>query len=354
MARPRTLVPRLCTDKTGRCFCKVRGKFVSLGRADDPQVHQRYAALLTSLNSSPVSTPTAASTAPTGITVSELMLKFALEVMPKYRRSDGQPSAEQDCFRSVIKIVRRLFGETPAVDFGPLRLRLCRSEMVKAGWSRKFVNKQTGRLRLMFRWAVSWELIPQVVADALKSVAPLDPGETEARETKPRRSIPAADLKAVRDVLLERHRDALDLLLLCGARPGELLSLTTAMIDRSGEVWRVDLEKHKTAHHEKSRTLYFNRTAQAILQKYLKADPDERLFPFTRGTFSQVISYACERAEVTPFVPHQLRHTVATQVVDQLGLEFAQQLLGHSNAAMTQHYSKSAEQAAMTAVQKLG
>src|SRR5581483_10207218 len=75
--------------------------------------------------------------------------------------------------------------------------------------------------------------------------------------------------------LKPRHRDAFDLLLLTGARPGELIGLTTGAIDRTGEVWRADLAQHKTRHRGKSRTLYFNATAQLILRKYLK--PTRRL-----------------------------------------------------------------------------
>ncbi|WLD11390.1 hypothetical protein [Planctellipticum variicoloris] len=53
-------------------------------------------------------------------------------MLPKYKTADGQPSAEQACFKGVVKILRRLFGETPAAEFGPVKLRLVRSEMVAA------------------------------------------------------------------------------------------------------------------------------------------------------------------------------------------------------------------------------
>jgi integrase len=57
---------------------------------------------------------------------------------------------------------------------------------------------------------------------------------------------------------------------------------------------------------------------------------------------------------VTPFVPHQLRHCVATRLVDEVGVEAAQRLLGHSQVAMTLHYSKAAEKQAIEAVKRLG
>lgn len=147
--------------------------------------------------------------------------------------------------------------------------------------------------------------------------------------------------------------------------------------DRSGEIWRVSLAKHKTAHKEKSRSLFFNASAQLILRKYLQADPDARLFPGVRGDrFSAAMQKACEEAFNMPtklwsrrrhrleekakewhrensFTPHWLRHTVATKVVNEMGTEAAQRLLGHSGAAMTRHYAKAAKKAAIDAVKRL-
>ena len=51
---------------------------------------------------------------------------------------------------------------------------------------------------------------------------------------------------------------------------------------------------------------------------------------------------------------HQLRHTVATRLADEMGTEAAQRLLGHAGAAMTEHYSRAAERLAIDAVKRLG
>ncbi len=83
-------------------------------------------------------------------------------------------------------------------------------------------------------------------------------------------------------VLSELHRDVLDLMGLTGCRSGELLSLTTGDLNRSGDPWRADLKEHKTRHFGKDRVLFFNTVAQSILMKYLKADPSAKLFPIRR------------------------------------------------------------------------
>lgn len=51
MSRPRKSIPKLCiSPTTGRAFCKVHGRFVSLGQGDTPQSRQRYAETLAAMN----------------------------------------------------------------------------------------------------------------------------------------------------------------------------------------------------------------------------------------------------------------------------------------------------------------
>jgi integrase len=376
MPRPKSIVPAYRLHKaTGQAVVYLDRREHYLGPYGSPESRKAYAAILDRLtDGSPppesgcsafVRSPTDKPPAP--ITVAELFLRFVTEEIPRY--SD----AEQHCFQIAIRIVRRMFGETPVADFGPLRLRAARKLMIagesstdlpanpdgspakaRKPWSRSFTNKQVKRLRLIFRWGVSWQLVPQAVCDALKAVPALAAGESDALERPPRRAVPEADIEAVRVVLNERHRDIVDLLLLTGARPGEILDLTAGAIDKSGDVWRADLSQHKTRHMGKSRTLFFNATAQFILQKYLGADPAARLFPLRRDVFGHAVKAACLKAGVTPWVPHALRHTVATRLADDVGTEAAQRLLGHATRAMTEHYSRSAERVAVEAAKRLG
>lgn len=346
-------VPKYGLHKgSGQAVTYVNRKPVYLGPFDSPESRRRYGELLAGLESSrPVS---AASAEAAPLTINMLCLKFVTEVLPKYKTADGAPNAEQACFKGVVKILRRLFGETAASDFGPVKLRLVRSEMVATGWARKHINKQVSRLRAIFKFAVSWALVPATMIEGLRAVPALEPGETEARETKPKYAVPAEVLKTVRAELLPRHQDVFDLLLLTGARPGELMGLKMGDVNRTVSPWRADLQTHKTAHRGKSRTLYFNATAQSILLKYLKADPGAKLLPIARKTFSEVLGRACDRAEVERFTAHTLRHCVATKITNELGLETAQRLLGHSSAAMTAHYAKGAEDRAVQAATALG
>ena len=156
------------------------------------------------------------------------------------------------------------------------------------------------------------------MAASLATIRIIAAGETEAAESTPRRSVSKSDIDAVRVELKPRSRDILDLLGLSGSRPGELLGLRRKDINRTGDIWRADLAKRKTAHKGKQRTLFFNQKAQAILLRIMTDDPEAKLFPIRRDSYGHAFKRACERAGITPFVPHEIRHTTATKLVDEV------------------------------------
>lgn len=222
MARPKSLIPKLCVDKSrNRAFCKVDGKFVTLGPVGSPAAQAAYGKLLQDLAMRGVDAAIAASKqkqpvpippAFSGPTLNDLLLEFVTERLGKYAKP------EKRCFGLAIRIARELYRETPAEQFDVLRLRTVREAMVLKVWSRGFINKQVARLKVILRWAVGWKLFSQTAADALGSVDPLEPGETSAVEHPPRRAVPEEHIAAVRPLLTERYRDIVDLLCLTGAR----------------------------------------------------------------------------------------------------------------------------------------
>ncbi len=253
MPRLTSAIPRLCVHgPTNRACVYLDGRRVYLGRAGSAESRQAYAALLTrlaageSLGAGNVTAAIsdAATKAAESPTINQLLLRYVTEQLPRYVEH------EQRCQKGAIRLLRQFFGETPVGEFGPLRLRTVIQAMIagdphavgadgqpqpRKPWTRGFVNRQVKRIRQIFKWGVGWELCPQSVADALLAVASLKAGDSMARETKPRRAIPESDLRAVRLHLQERHQDVIDLLLLTGARPGELFGLTIGDLDRSGD-----------------------------------------------------------------------------------------------------------------------
>lgn len=356
MARPKNSIPKLCTDSNGRAFTKVCGRFISLGKAGTPDAARRYAEVLTANANGQEIVKASKPTPPKRcLTINELCIQFVTREIPRYS------SGEAYAFKAAIRVLRPLFGDTPVDDFGPVRYRLMRDSMVagdvatdRKPWARPTVNRQAKRIRQIFRWGVSHELVPVEIVHRLDTVRSLAMGETTAHDNPARLAVPREDVDAARLHLKPIHRDVLDLLLLTGARRGEILKLTGAMIQKRPDVWIAELHEHKTARKGKRRILAFNRTAQAILLRHLKADPDSLLFSVRADTFTNAVAAACAAADVPHFCPHQLRHAAGATLVDELGIEIAQAVLGHSDAVMTAHYARSSERKAIEGVQKLG
>jgi integrase len=341
---------------SGQAVAYVKRKPVYLGPHGSPESKTRFAELLEKLATGSQDAPAPPKAAAPTMYLNDLCVRFVAKEFPRLSKS------EKDCFRSAIRVARKLFGETPVSDFGPVRFRVMRDAMVdgdkEAGrqpWTRRTANRQSKRIRQIIRWGVSWELVTADVLARLETVKALAVGETETDDPPPREAAPQADIDAVREKLKPHHRDVFDLLLLTGARPGEILNLTGKLIERRDDgLWTADLSDHKNARKGKRRLLVFCTPAQAILLRYLKPDPEAKLFALRRDNFAAVIRRACRRAKVDPFVPYQLRHSVATQLYDEVGLEAAQAMLGHSDALMTLHYARAAEKAAMRAAESLG
>jgi hypothetical protein len=65
----------------------------------------------------------------------------------------GRLTRETSSLRGALAPLRRLYGRTPAANFGPLALKILRQEFIKLGWCRCYVNEQAARIVRMFRWA---------------------------------------------------------------------------------------------------------------------------------------------------------------------------------------------------------
>jgi hypothetical protein len=57
-----------------------------------------------------------------------------------------QGRTETGSIKLALGMLRPLYGDTRASDFGPLALQAVRTRMVETGWSRGYVNVQIGRL----------------------------------------------------------------------------------------------------------------------------------------------------------------------------------------------------------------
>jgi integrase len=207
----------------------------------------------------------------------------------RYVESYYQPT-EAGTLRVALRMLRRLYGQTPASAFGPKNLRLLREEMVRgdeaanpprAPWSRGYVNHQVKRIRRMFKWAASHEMIPVAVHQHLATVEPLKRGRSNARETDPVLPVPIEMVHAIEPHVSRQVWALVQLQLLTGARGGELLKLRPIDLtidDRTG-VWTYSPKEHKNAYRSKQRVIFLGPKAQAVIEPFLADRPvDAYLF----------------------------------------------------------------------------
>jgi integrase len=257
MARRKQSVPSYLLHKpTGQARVRINGTDVYLGRYDSPESRAEYARVIAELAVCPIpDAPEAARPTRRDVTVNELLLGFWGYAEGHYRRADGTPTNELPQFRQTFRLVRELYGHTPAHEFGPLALKAIRQKMIEAGWNRKLVNQRVGRVRRAFRWAVENELFPPAVLQALKAVAGLQAGRTAAREADPVLPVADADVRTTLPFLGPVVRGMVEVQLLTGMRPGEVRQLRPCDIDTAGEVWVFRLRQFKTRHRGKARAV---------------------------------------------------------------------------------------------------
>jgi integrase len=148
-------------------------------------------------------------------------------------------------------------------------------------------------------------------------------------------------------------------------------------LDRTKKVWIYTPSSHKTEHHDKTRKIPIGPRAQEIVTLWFRADPEAYLFSprrtmevvwagmkrpdrkrkprpselraktpkktpggvYTTDTVRQAIRRACDTVGIEHWHPHQLRHSYATRVREEFGLEMTQTLLGHSDSKTTESYA---------------
>jgi len=210
--------------------------------------------------------------------ICELCAAFWKHAKSYYRHADGTPTSEVETFRAVLCELNQLYGDTPAAEFGPLAMEAVRLKMIQKEWCRTQINRQMARLRMVFKWAVSKELVPASVHHGLVTVSALRAGRSAARESDPVKPVSEQAIDATLPFLSSTVAAMVQVQRLTGARPGEICAMRTGDIGRGGAVWTYTPPAHKTAHRGHCRTIWIGPRAQAILAPLLKLDPAAYVF----------------------------------------------------------------------------
>lgn len=214
-------------------------------------------------------------------------------------------------------------------------------------------NRILALLSKMFGLAVAWEWIERNPVRAVKKY----PEEKRDRWLRPeelQRVVAALDVCPTK-----KSANAIRLLLLTGARRGEVLSMTWSQIDFERGVWT-----KPSAHTKQKRTEKIPLSQSAIeLLKAMKekADPDTALvFPSPKDKspmreVGKTWKWVAKKAGVEDVRLHDLRHTYASYLVSNgRTLEEVGRLLGHTQAQTTLRYAHFADDPLRKATETMG
>ncbi|MGP0062106.1 MAG: tyrosine-type recombinase/integrase [Isosphaeraceae bacterium] len=309
----------------------------------------------------------------------------------------SRPRVEVEKIKLALKPLRELCGESQASAFNAVAYQAIRAKLVQSGLCISTIRARLGVIKRMVSWAIAREMMPDRVRnliDALEEAEPLRVGQAGV---KPSKKVPPAPMEHVLAILPHVNptiRAMIETQVFTGARPGEVCRMTTGQIDRTGEIWVYVPSKHKTAGLGKVREIAIGPRGQAVLKPWLKANPDAPMFSpveaverrnaerkasratpstpssrarkrkarpkraprtwYDKNSYNTAIRRGCLAAGVPVFKPNMVRHTYATRVRREFGLEHAQVTLGHSRADVTQVYAESNRELAVEVARKLG
>ena len=200
------------------------------------------------------------------------------------------------------------------------------------------VNRSRALLSSMFNVAFEREIIEQSPMSRVKKLV---------EQNQIERYLSDDELKRLMHVLANHHAHDIDnqiivgiveMLLLTGARKGEVLNLKWSDLDENNHLWK--LNENKSG---KPRIIQLNSQAQQIIRRmsrkylYVFANPKTGL-PFNdiRKTFQKIL----EAAQIENFRIHDLRHNFASMAVNNgCDIYVVQHLLGHASPTTTQRYA---------------
>ena len=175
--------------------------------------------------------------------------------------------------------------------------------MVKKGYCRGRINKDTARIKRVFKWAARKQIVPITTYQSLTTVEGLRVGRSDARETEPVRPVAEAVVEETLQHALPIVADMAGLQLLTGARPGEVVIMRAIDIDMTGLVWMYHPRHHKNAYRGHPRNIALGPQAQEIVKRYLKPNVEAILFSPAQAVDEQ--NAERRRNRKSPMTPSQ-------------------------------------------------
>lgn len=272
------------------------------------------------------------------LTVQELGYRYLTYCVNYYGCTANRNEAVN--LKYAVESLTLLFGSRLADSITPSDLKAVRKALINKGHVRRSINKRAVQIVALYKWAVEEGLVPADVWHRLQAVKTIAPGREGAVDNEPVEPVPENVLAATLAELPADKQAAIRVQRLTGMRSGELLRMTPAQVDMTGQHWIYTLDTHKTRAHIGDTYILIPAPAAAILLERMPAKPDQPWFGWSVGWQAKSVAQAAIRAGVPHWHPHQLRHNLATEIAERIGLEAAQKVLRHTNPKMTKTYAR--------------
>lgn len=325
-------------------------------------------------------------------TVMAIVKAFRDHARNYYRDVEDNERSEVKRIEYATKPLVALYATLPAEEFGPLKLKEVRQNMIDAKLARKTINDRVACIKRMFRWAASEELVPVSGYQALLTIEGLKRGRSGAKETGRVPAVPEPHVYAVLPYTTPVVAAMIELQLLTGMRSTELCILRPCDLETSGEIWfyRPAMYKSQYLDKETEKVICIGPRGQEIIRPYLKRRLEEFVFSpaesekmrkefdkntplndrYDRRTYRKAVQYAIKKAndareaeaeakgakfkEIPMWTPHQLRHTATTRAAKEFGIEVAKAATGHAHISTTQIYAERDLESAIRVARKFG
>ena len=380
MPKLKIQLPKMYRDRN-QAVSKYKGKRIYHGAWGTPEAEKSYKRFIAALLESP--TLPLRIDKDTDVLISELADAFLESIESRMDRT------EYKHFKYAIGYLADVYGELAVNEFSPKKLKVARAQMVKTGTlCRRTINRYIGKIRRIFTWGVSEEIVQSNVADALKAVKDLRTGEEGTFDHPEREAVPEWVIATTLPFLSPTLAAMVQVQWLTGMRPSEVFTMRVGDIDRSRKngLWYYS-PKHKTEVHigkkpiplgipeqrliapyligKKSaeavfspRTAMKERATEARSNRKTKLTPSQRERDakraeqnankvgefYEKNSYRKAILYAIAKGnrhgvKIPHWTPYLLRNSAATDIEMKYGIDEAQAQLGHTSADMTKRYS---------------
>jgi len=378
MSKSNGYVPKHCHHcRSGLGYVRINGKMLYTAKWDTPEAVAKYdriiAAWLASGRELPIER-----TSPAAYQIRDLVADYLVAF-----EEEHEGSRQPETLRYAVEPLLRMFPKDNVAEFRPSELKTLRRHLIEKGLSRNTINTRIRMIKAMFAWGVEEERVHPDVANALQAVRNL--GRRSAGVKQPTRVKPVPDdqIGAVLGYLPAPVAAMVQVQRLAGMRPGEVTLMRGADIDMETHepTWVYKPVKHKNQWRNHERAVPLGPKARSLLRPFLdsrlpaaflfspkeaeeerrsknraarksKETPSQlqrrrraRSKPKSRvadrydvHSYRRAIKRACVKAEVPAWSPHQLRHSAATEICREHGMEASRTVLGHSAPDVTAIY----------------